>query len=241
MFFGSLGTAGAQTNAAPSWQSVEWPVVLEQLRNENRDLKAQAEEREAVIRRLQESLVATRTESDLLQRQWQEAQERARTLGANPADSEAMSAQRRLVESVRQLALVEAERRQALAQLQRLLAAVQAQTNVNAEAAAAQAWLATLQRPAADAAAATGRLAAAKIVEVNAQLRVAVLDVGARQGARLGMPFWVLRGDRVVAELRVVDVRPRICGALIERVDPGVALQAGDAVCAAQTGETGSR
>jgi len=45
----------------------------------------------------------------------------------------------------------------------------------------------------------------------------------------VGMPFLVVRGDRVVAELRVVEVRRRICGALIEKVEKGVALAVGDA------------
>jgi hypothetical protein len=38
----------------------------------------------------------------------------------------------------------------------------------------------------------------------------------------------VWRGDRIVAELRVVEVRQRICGALIEKLEQKVTLQAGD-------------
>jgi hypothetical protein len=43
------------------------------------------------------------------------------------------------------------------------------------------------------------------------------------------MPFVVLHGDRVVAELKVVEVRRRICGAVIGKVDEDVTLAAGDA------------
>ena len=38
----------------------------------------------------------------------------------------------------------------------------------------------------------------------------------------------ILRGDRVVAELRIVEVRQKISGALIESVEKNVTLQAGD-------------
>jgi hypothetical protein len=42
------------------------------------------------------------------------------------------------------------------------------------------------------------------------------------------MPLVILRGDRVVAELKIVEVRPRICGALVERVEKKVTVKAGD-------------
>jgi cell shape-determining protein MreC len=41
-------------------------------------------------------------------------------------------------------------------------------------------------------------------------------NLGAREGVKIGMPLRVKRGDEVVARLRVVDVRERICGAIIQ-------------------------
>jgi hypothetical protein len=41
-------------------------------------------------------------------------------------------------------------------------------------------------------------------------------NFGAKQGVKIGMPLRVKRGDNVIAKLRVVDVRERICGAVIE-------------------------
>jgi cell shape-determining protein MreC len=72
-------------------------------------------------------------------------------------------------------------------------------------------------------------LESARVLEVNPNLRLVVLNVGLLHGVRVGMPFVVFRGDRVVAELKVVEVRRRICGALIENVDKDVMLTAGDA------------
>ena len=218
--------------AAQGLQLDELRLVLDKVRAENADLKSQLELREIVIRNLQESLAVARTESDMFQRKWTEAQLRAQTLGANPGDSEAVASQRQLVETVRQLALVEAERQRMAAQLQRLLGAVQSNTNVNVEVEATQALLAAVNPVTTNdgtTAKLSGRLDATKILDVNPKLRVVVLDVGAEQGVRVGMPFLVLRGDRVVAELRVIEVRPRVSGALIENADKGIALQAGDA------------
>ena len=72
------------------------------------------------------------------------------------------------------------------------------------------------------------RSGAATVLDVNPDLRLVVLNVGLLQGARIGMPLVVLRGDRVIAELKIVDVRQRICGALIERTEKQVTLKTGD-------------
>jgi len=226
LFFGLIGTAGAEP-----WKLEELKLVLDKVRAENADLKSQLDLREVVIRNLQESLAVARTESEMFQRKWAEAQMRAQTLGANPNDSEATAAQRQLADTVRHLAQAQAERRRLAEQLQRLLGAVQSNANVSVEVEATEKMLATLQRPSEEVtAAAAGRLEAARILDVNPKLRAVVLDVGAEQGVRVGMPFLVLRGDRVVAGLRVIEVRPRVSGALIENTEKGVVLQAGDAV-----------
>ena len=239
LFFNRCVTVEAQTNAVPPLPMQELRLVLEMLRTENRDWKVQVEQRETVIRNLQESLAAARTENDLLQRQWIEAQMRAQTLGANPADSEAVAVQRQLAETIRQLTLAEADRRQLLAQLERLLAAVPSNAHVSGTVEATQALLAMWRPPATEVIARpSGGLTAAKIVAVNPQLRVVVLDVGAQQGVRIGMPFEVLRGDRVVAKLRVIEVRSRICGALIEQVEKQVTLAAGETAGVAKRVET---
>jgi hypothetical protein len=224
LFFGLGGTAGAE-----QLQLEELRLVLCKVRAENADLKSHLELREVVIRNLQESLAVARTESEMFQRKWTEAQLRAQTLGANPNDTEAAATQRQLVETVRQLALAQAERTRLAEQLQKLLGAVQSNANVQAEVVATQALLSVMKQLAAAATATpSGRLEAAKILDVSPKLRAVVLDVGAEQGVRVGMPFMVLRGDRVVAGLRVVEVRPKVSGALIENAEKGVALQAGD-------------
>ena len=213
LFFGLMYAVAAQTNDA-SLPARELQLVLEQVRV----LQAQAAQRETAIRALQESLTVARAENELLQRQWVEAQLRAQTLGANPGDHEAIAATRRLNVALH-------EQGELIAQLARLVAAVESNADVGAELQRAKA---RLSPSTATNGVAAGTLAAATVVDVNAPLRMAVLDVGAQQGARVGMPVQVWRGDRLIAELRIVEARRRVSGALIERVERGVILQVGD-------------
>jgi cell shape-determining protein MreC len=84
------------------------------------------------------------------------------------------------------------------------------------------------QLRAAGGASASATLDAARVVAVNWNLRLVVLNVGQARGTRVGMPVVVLHGDRVIAELRVVEVRKKICGAVIEKLENHVTLNAGD-------------
>jgi len=190
-------------------------------------MRAELEHRETVIKMLTENLAIARTESELFQKRWAEAQLRAQSLGVDFSDPNATQAQRQLVESVRALYLAEAERQRLAEQLQRLVAAIQTNGDVATEVGRARVLLesSTHAQPAAETA---GTIQAARVLDVNEKLRVAVLNVGELQGARVGMPFAVFRGDRLIASVKVVEVRRRICGALIGSVEKGFTLAAGD-------------
>jgi len=200
--------------------------ALDQLSASYADTQKQLAERDAAIKTLTESLAIARTESELFQKLWTEAQLRAQTLGANLTDADANASQQQLVESLRSLYLAEAERQRLIEQLKRLLEAVQTGSNVTGEVARAKALLAA-EKPV-DQPVTKSSLEAARVLEFNPKLRLVVLDVGSLQGTRVGMPFIVLRGDRVIAWARVVEVRQKICGALIEKTEGNVTVKAGD-------------
>jgi len=209
----------------------ELTAALAKLDSENANLKQQLDERNTVIRTLTESLAIARTESELFQKKWAEAKLQAQTLGVNFADATATEAQRQLVESVRALYLAEAERQRLIEQLQRLLTAVQDNRDVAAEVERTRVVLAASEPAPAKATAgksAEPTLQEARVLDVNPGLRLVVLNVGMVHGARVGMPFAVTRGDRVIAQVRVVEARRRICGALIESVEKNVMIATGD-------------
>ena len=236
LFFVMAGPLMAEEGQVPVATATtsrdELRVLVEKLSTDNQRLKTDLEQRETIIRLLTGNLAVARTESELFQKKWSEAQLRAQALGVNFGDDGAKQVQRQLVESVRALYLAEAERQRLIDQLQRLLDAVQKHGDVAGELARTKAVLAATNRPAAGETAKSvngeGTLGAATVLDVNANLRLVVLNVGLVHGARVGMPLVVLRGDRVAAELKIVEVRQRICGALIERLETRVTLKAGD-------------
>jgi hypothetical protein len=56
----------------------------------------------------------------------------------------------------------------------------------------------------------------ASVLSVKAEWSFVVANIGEQHGVKIGMPLRVMRGEQKIATLRVVDVRQRICGAVIE-------------------------
>jgi hypothetical protein len=184
-------------------------------------------DQEAALQTLTASLGIAQTESEMFQQLWSEAQVRVQTLGSNLIESDTVATHRQLVEALRKLYLAEVNRQRLMELLKRLVAVIELNQDVSGEIAVTKQLLADKTISAAVLVSGS-TLAVAKVLDVNLKLRLVVLDVGAQNGARVGMPLIILRGDRVVAELRVVEVRPKICGALIEKAESNVTLQAGD-------------
>jgi hypothetical protein len=54
------------------------------------------------------------------------------------------------------------------------------------------------------------------VLSVKDEWSFVVANIGEEQGVKIGMPLRVIHGEQKIATLRVVDVRQRICGAVIE-------------------------
>jgi len=59
----------------------------------------------------------------------------------------------------------------------------------------------------------------AMIVDVKDELSLIVANVGEKQGVKIGMPFQVWRNGTKVGSVRVIDVRDRISGAVIQNLE----------------------
>ena len=112
------------------------------------------------------------------------------------------------------------DRNRRIRKLSEALAEAQAVLDVN-EARRAQAVGSTAETP-------VDVPVEARIADVNADLGLVILDQGARQGVRYGLPLTVMRDRRRVARIRVVDVRERIAGAAVEETARGDYPQTGD-------------
>jgi hypothetical protein len=57
------------------------------------------------------------------------------------------------------------------------------------------------------------------VVDVKDDLALIVANIGEKQGVRVGMPFQVWREDKRIGDVRVIDVRNSICGAVIQSLE----------------------
>ncbi len=78
--------------------------------------------------------------------------------------------------------------------------------------------LGTGQKPAP---AAGGSAANAKIMNVDPESGLLVLNVGETQGARIGTTYQLVRGDQPFGTAIVADVRRNVSGAFVEQLDAG--------------------
>ena len=58
-----------------------------------------------------------------------------------------------------------------------------------------------------------------QVISVKEEWSLVVGNLGAQQGVKIGMPLRVVRAARSIATFRVVDVREKICGAVIQELD----------------------
>lgn len=58
----------------------------------------------------------------------------------------------------------------------------------------------------------------AKVIAMKSEAGVAVLNVGSKDGVKVGMPFAVYRQDKPVAKVMVVDVRKSVSGVVVQQL-----------------------
>ncbi len=70
----------------------------------------------------------------------------------------------------------------------------------------------------------------AQVVAVDREQQSIVMNLGRIQGAKEGMPFRILRGDKVIGSCRLLEVRELISAGLPEQLNEGIQIQVGDRV-----------
>ena len=70
-------------------------------------------------------------------------------------------------------------------------------------------------------AAAAGSSGQAKVVSIDSESGLLVLNVGESQTARIGTTYRLVRGEQPFGTAIVADVRRNVCGAFVEELDPG--------------------
>jgi hypothetical protein len=208
-------------------ESSETKTALEALLRDNATLEKKLREAEASIAALQKNLAVANAESEVFKRQTGELKLRLEALGLDGAGDPAKLEQK-LLKAVNNLRLAEEGRKEVLGALIELSEAVLAyqQVSKTANADARSALEGALRKAhkamgvssseAAEGTAVPSTLTDASVIAVKDELALIVANVGRQQGVREGMPFRVFRGNEDIGTVRIVDVREKIAGAVIQ-------------------------
>src|SRR4030095_8330467 len=213
--------AAAGQSAAPA--STSQPTRLP-APEENAELRRQLSLSQETVKTLTDSLAESNAEAELFRRKFADLQLRMEALALACASKDRAKLEQRLLTAVSDLQLAEKERDQYRDQMMQLSETMlrylktaeggdaQARMDVEAQLRAMNA----LVDRSASAQPQNGSLLDGSVISVKEEWSFVVGNFGAREGVKIGMPLRVKRGDAVVARLRVVDVRERICGAIVQ-------------------------
>ena len=181
------------------------------------------------IKALTESLAMANNEAEVFKRQAADLQLKLDAYGLSGLDKEPEKVEQRLLAAVRDLRLLKKQNEDAVNQLVRLSESIQiliktteginpqARMAVETELRKTSEILGAPNAPNAESLEAT--LSDGLVVDTKEDLSLVVANIGARQGVKVGMPFQVWRENRRIGNVRVVDVRDRICGAVIQNLE----------------------
>ena len=196
---------------------------------QNDELRRQLSIAQESVRTLTTSLAESNAEAELFRRKFSDLQLRMEALGLESANKDRAKLEQRLLAAVSDLQLAEKERDEFRDQMLRLnetiLTFLKTSQTVDPHARMeVEAQLRSMNELVTKASAKSPvteqpGLMDASVISVKDEWSFVVGNVGEKQGVKIGMPLRVVREDRKIATLRVVDVRQKICGAVIERMD----------------------
>jgi len=228
MFVGMLPAGGlaAEGNSSLSESKIENAEQKITAEPQNEDLRKQLSIQQESLKTLTASLAESNAEAEVFRRKYSDLEFRMETLGLASASKDRAKLEQRLLAAVSDLRVTQKERddfRDQLLGLNEVLLRY-LQTSQGGDAQARMDVETQLRRTnelvgrSTSTAAQEPRasLMDASVLSVKDEWSFVVANIGEQQGVKIGMPLRVMRGDQKIATLRVVDVRQRICGAVIE-------------------------
>ena len=191
------------------------------------------------IKNLSEGIATANMESEIFKRQLSEAQLRLEAIGLSNTDNDPSRLEARLLQAIRELRVLKEKHQDAMAQLVKLSEAItilvktsgeiktEARVAVEAELRETAQILGVTEFQGLET-----NLQDARVVDYKEDLSLIVTNVGTANGVKVGMPFKILRDGQLIGNAKVIDVRERISGAVIQnlssdntRVEKGDALR----------------
>ena len=220
-----LSPAGSATSQ-PTRVSSE--VTAAGLLQQNEDLQRQLSIARESLKALTSSLAESNAEAELFRRKYSDVQLQMEALGLAAANKDRAKLEQRLLAAVSDLQLAHKARDEYRDQMLRLDEAVLCylKTSQSADAKArmdVETQLRSIDKLVTKSSNAPDlpepSLMDGNVISVKDEWSFVVGNFGEKQGVKVGMPMRVMRGDQRIATLRVVDVRQRICGAVIQEMD----------------------
>jgi hypothetical protein len=220
---GATVMASTPTPSASPQLSVSPSEVMELL-SQKEELRRQLSLSQQTVQTLTSSLAESNAEAELFRRKFADLELRMEALGLASASKDRAKLEQRLLTAVSDLQLAQKERDQYRDQMMQFSEAMlrylktaeggdaQARMDVEAQLRSMNALVDKSSKTESM----TGSLLDGSVIGLKEEWSFVVGNFGAREGVKIGMPLRVKRGDEVVARLRVVDVRERICGAIIQ-------------------------
>ena len=203
-------------------------MTTETLLGQNEQLRTQLSVEQESVKALTSSLAESNAEAELFRRKYSDLELRMEALGLAAANKDRAKLEQRLLAAVSDLQLAQRERDEYRDQMLRLNEAMlrylktsqggdaQARMDVETQLRSTN-ELVTRSTNAPDNP--QPSLMDGSVISVKEEWSFIVGNLGEKQGVKIGMPMRVMRDDRKIATLRVVDVREKICGAVVQDMD----------------------
>lgn len=205
----------------------ELKLALGAALSENMQLREDIAENAKALSDARRSILDISSEAALFKAQTLQMRLRMDALGIGAVSGGSPKLEQRLLSAVNQLRAMELKKSRVSEALVRLTEAaglyVKADPGQNAESRLTleteirnsnSALLTESMAP--DAPTAIPSLENGRVISANATLSLVVVNMGFSSGVKLGMPMQVVRDQQVIGRVRVVDVREKISGAVIQ-------------------------
>jgi hypothetical protein len=198
---------------------------------QNEELRRQLSIQQESVKTLTMSLAESNAEAELFRRKYSDLELRMEALGLESANKDRAKLEQRLLTAVSDLQLAHKDRAEFRDQMLRLNESMlrylktsqggDAQARMDMETQLRRTNELATRSTRAPPQSAQPSLMDGNVISVKDEWSFVVGNIGEKQGVKIGMPLRVMRGDKKIATLRVVDVRQRICGAVIQEMDSG--------------------
>jgi hypothetical protein len=227
----AASAAQAQENSSLSESKIETmtqPAMAEPAPAENEELRRQLSIAQESLKALTSSLAESNAEAEELRRRYSDLQLRMEALGLASASKDRTKLEQRLLAAVSDLQLAQKTRDEFRDQMLRLNEAIlryiktsqgddaQARMDVETQLRSTNELVTKSTNPPE---AVEPGLMDGSVISLKEEWSFVVGNLGEKQGVKIGMPMRVMRNDRKIATLRVVDVRQKICGAVVQEMD----------------------